>query len=180
MWPTTFVSDATLVGLIKELRRALDDRDRAAPIIRTVQRVGYAFCLPLDTSVPNCVALALDRRRRPHRAAYRRREHDRPRSAVDGVDRLRERVTPPCAHRRPRRARHSRRHRQQERHDASAQSRSSAHASCTTAIGSRSAAWTRCSSRRSRGCRPSRKSRGHAVFQVTVHEPHNQSPARRC
>jgi DNA-binding winged helix-turn-helix (wHTH) protein len=44
LWPTTFVSDATLVGLIKELRRALDDRDPAAPLIRTVSRVGYAFC----------------------------------------------------------------------------------------------------------------------------------------
>jgi len=55
MWPTTFVSDATLVGLIKELRRALDDHDRAAPIIRTVQRVGYAFCLPLGTSAPACL-----------------------------------------------------------------------------------------------------------------------------
>jgi DNA-binding winged helix-turn-helix (wHTH) protein len=53
MWPTTFVSDATLVGLIKELRHALDDRDRSAPVIRTVQRVGYAFCRPLVTSVPN-------------------------------------------------------------------------------------------------------------------------------
>ena len=54
MWPTTFVSDATLIGLIKELRRALDDRNRASPIIRTVQRVGYAFCLPLGKSVPTC------------------------------------------------------------------------------------------------------------------------------
>ena len=27
MWPTSVVSDATLVGLIKELRRALDDRN---------------------------------------------------------------------------------------------------------------------------------------------------------
>jgi DNA-binding winged helix-turn-helix (wHTH) protein len=27
LWPGTFVSDATLVGLVKELRRALDDRD---------------------------------------------------------------------------------------------------------------------------------------------------------
>jgi DNA-binding winged helix-turn-helix (wHTH) protein len=44
LWPKSFVSDATLVGLIKELRRALDDRDRDAPIIRTVPRVGYAFC----------------------------------------------------------------------------------------------------------------------------------------
>jgi DNA-binding winged helix-turn-helix (wHTH) protein len=53
MWPTTFVSDATLVGLVKELRRALDDHDRAAPMIRTVQRVGYAFCRPLVASVPS-------------------------------------------------------------------------------------------------------------------------------
>jgi len=52
IWPTTFVSDTTLVGLIKELRRALDDRDRAAPMIRTVQRVGYSFCKPLVASTP--------------------------------------------------------------------------------------------------------------------------------
>ena len=35
LWPGTFVSDATLVGLVKELRRALDDRDSSAPILRT-------------------------------------------------------------------------------------------------------------------------------------------------
>ena len=44
LWPETFISDATLTGLIKELRRALDDRSRTAPIIRTAHRVGYAFC----------------------------------------------------------------------------------------------------------------------------------------
>jgi DNA-binding winged helix-turn-helix (wHTH) protein len=48
LWTSTFVSDATLAGLIKELRRALDDRDRRTPIIRTVHRVGYAFCLELQ------------------------------------------------------------------------------------------------------------------------------------
>jgi DNA-binding winged helix-turn-helix (wHTH) protein len=42
LWPETFVADATLVGLIKELRRALDDTS-ASPIIRTVHRVGYAI-----------------------------------------------------------------------------------------------------------------------------------------
>jgi DNA-binding winged helix-turn-helix (wHTH) protein len=52
LWPKSFVSDATLVGLIKELRRALDDRDRDAPIIRTVPRVGYAFCKPTTTALP--------------------------------------------------------------------------------------------------------------------------------
>lgn len=44
LWPDTFVSDATLAGLVKEIRRALDDRDADAPVIRTVHRVGYAFC----------------------------------------------------------------------------------------------------------------------------------------
>jgi DNA-binding winged helix-turn-helix (wHTH) protein len=44
LWPGTFVSDATLAGLVKELRKALDDRDSGAPIIRTAHRVGYAFC----------------------------------------------------------------------------------------------------------------------------------------
>jgi DNA-binding winged helix-turn-helix (wHTH) protein len=43
LWPDTFVSDATLVGLIKELRRVLDDRDSTTPLIRTTHGVGYAF-----------------------------------------------------------------------------------------------------------------------------------------
>jgi DNA-binding winged helix-turn-helix (wHTH) protein len=49
LWPGTYVSDATLVGLVKELRRALDDRDPGAPVIRTAHRVGYAFCLEVKT-----------------------------------------------------------------------------------------------------------------------------------
>jgi DNA-binding winged helix-turn-helix (wHTH) protein len=68
MWPKSFVSDATLVGLVKELRRALDDRDRTAPMIRTVQRVGYAFCRPLVTSVPSHLVwrwIVVDGRRMP-------------------------------------------------------------------------------------------------------------------
>lgn len=48
LWPGNFVSDATLVGLIKELRRALGDHDGDAPIIRTAHRVGYAFCHPFE------------------------------------------------------------------------------------------------------------------------------------
>jgi DNA-binding winged helix-turn-helix (wHTH) protein len=43
LWSGTFVSDATLVGLIKEVRRALDDRKAKAPLIRTAHGVGYAF-----------------------------------------------------------------------------------------------------------------------------------------
>jgi DNA-binding winged helix-turn-helix (wHTH) protein len=47
LWRKGIVCDATLVGLVKEIRRALGDRDRSAPLIRTVHRVGYAFNAPL-------------------------------------------------------------------------------------------------------------------------------------
>ena len=57
LWPTTFVSDATLVGLVKELRRALDDHDPAAPLIRTVQRVGYAFCASIARTSAQAASL---------------------------------------------------------------------------------------------------------------------------
>jgi DNA-binding winged helix-turn-helix (wHTH) protein len=48
LWPDTYVSDATLVGVVKELRRALEDRDRRTPVIRTVHRVGYALALDIE------------------------------------------------------------------------------------------------------------------------------------
>lgn len=47
LWRNGVVSDATLSGLIKEIRRALNDRDRKAPLIRTAHRVGYALAAPL-------------------------------------------------------------------------------------------------------------------------------------
>ena len=47
LWPNGIVSDAMLVGLVKEIRRALDDRNKDAPLIRTVHRVGYAFAAPV-------------------------------------------------------------------------------------------------------------------------------------
>jgi DNA-binding winged helix-turn-helix (wHTH) protein len=52
LWPKSFVSDAALVGLVKELRRALDDSDPEAPIIRTVPRVGYAIGRPVSSGAP--------------------------------------------------------------------------------------------------------------------------------
>jgi DNA-binding winged helix-turn-helix (wHTH) protein len=48
LWPGTFVSDATLVSLVKELRRALDDHNAQKPLIRTAHAVGYAFCGLVD------------------------------------------------------------------------------------------------------------------------------------
>jgi DNA-binding winged helix-turn-helix (wHTH) protein len=50
LWPGTFVSDATLAGLVKEVRRALGDRDSTHRLIRTVHRVGYAFAGALERS----------------------------------------------------------------------------------------------------------------------------------
>jgi DNA-binding winged helix-turn-helix (wHTH) protein/Flp pilus assembly protein TadD len=43
LWPDTFVSDANLAGLVKELRAAIGDDARAPRFIRTVHRFGYAF-----------------------------------------------------------------------------------------------------------------------------------------
>jgi DNA-binding winged helix-turn-helix (wHTH) protein len=43
LWPGGTVADATLVALVKQLRRALHDHDRRARLIRTVHRVGYAL-----------------------------------------------------------------------------------------------------------------------------------------
>jgi DNA-binding winged helix-turn-helix (wHTH) protein len=42
LWANTFVSDATLTGLVKELRRALED-DHKGALVRTAHRIGYAF-----------------------------------------------------------------------------------------------------------------------------------------
>ena len=61
LWPRTFVSEATLLSLVKELRRALADREARATI-RTVNRVGYAFGANLERQIPGP--------RRPARAEH--------------------------------------------------------------------------------------------------------------
>jgi DNA-binding winged helix-turn-helix (wHTH) protein len=58
LWPGTFVSDSTLIGLVKELRRALDDRDPSAPIVRTAHAVGYAFAAPIERTSSAHAAVA--------------------------------------------------------------------------------------------------------------------------
>ncbi len=58
LWPSGVVADATLVALIKQLRAALDDRDRTAPLIRTVHRVGYALEMPLAQREPALPSVA--------------------------------------------------------------------------------------------------------------------------
>ena len=44
LWPSTFVCESNLAGIINEVRRALDDDPRASHYIRTVHGFGYAFC----------------------------------------------------------------------------------------------------------------------------------------
>jgi DNA-binding winged helix-turn-helix (wHTH) protein len=48
LWPGVFVSDATLVGLVKEVRHAFRERDDELPIIRTSHGVGYAFAAAME------------------------------------------------------------------------------------------------------------------------------------
>jgi DNA-binding winged helix-turn-helix (wHTH) protein len=49
LWPGTFVSDASLSGLIALIREALGDNARAPGYIRTAHRVGYAFVADVAT-----------------------------------------------------------------------------------------------------------------------------------
>lgn len=44
LWPRTFVGDTSLAKLVAELRKAIGDPRREPRFLRTVHRVGYAFC----------------------------------------------------------------------------------------------------------------------------------------
>ena len=44
LWPGTFVADANLSVMIAEIRRVLGDDPQSPRFIRTVHRIGYAFC----------------------------------------------------------------------------------------------------------------------------------------
>jgi DNA-binding winged helix-turn-helix (wHTH) protein len=43
LWPDTFVTDATIAGVVKELRRALGNQHGGEPLVRTTHGVGFAF-----------------------------------------------------------------------------------------------------------------------------------------
>lgn len=47
IWPGTFVHEANLNVVIAEIRRVLGDDPKAPRFVRTVHRVGYAFCGPV-------------------------------------------------------------------------------------------------------------------------------------
>lgn len=44
LWPGTFVSDANLSVVMAEVRRALGDEPHSPRFVRTVHKIGYAFC----------------------------------------------------------------------------------------------------------------------------------------
>lgn len=44
IWPGTFVHEANLNVVVAEIRRVLGDDPKAPRFVRTVHRVGYAFC----------------------------------------------------------------------------------------------------------------------------------------
>jgi DNA-binding winged helix-turn-helix (wHTH) protein len=67
LWPGVFVSDATLVGVVKEVRHAFREAAADVPVIRTSHGVGYAFAaalepLPHHPDVPECWVVVGDRR----------------------------------------------------------------------------------------------------------------------
>lgn len=50
LWPSTFVEDTNLAGLIAEIRRALHDSATQPEFVRTVHRFGYRFVSNADES----------------------------------------------------------------------------------------------------------------------------------
>ena len=51
LWSGTFVTEATVTGVVKEIRRALDDGS-VTSFIRTAHGVGYAFAATVDPAAP--------------------------------------------------------------------------------------------------------------------------------
>jgi DNA-binding winged helix-turn-helix (wHTH) protein len=52
LWPDTFVTDGSLANLIAEVRAALGDTASQPRFVRTVHRVGYAFCGEVAEAAP--------------------------------------------------------------------------------------------------------------------------------
>ena len=57
LWPSTYVCETNLTGIVNEIRRALGDDARAAQYIRTVHGFGYAFEGDLAPAVSMSVLL---------------------------------------------------------------------------------------------------------------------------
>jgi DNA-binding winged helix-turn-helix (wHTH) protein len=70
LWPGTFVSESTLATVVAEVRAALEEDPRSPRFLRTVHRVGYAFCGEAEAAAPRRPAP-------PGTTAYRLLLHDR-------------------------------------------------------------------------------------------------------
>lgn len=55
LWPETFVTDGSLANLVTEVRAALGDTANRPRFVRTVHRVGYAFCGEASETGPAAV-----------------------------------------------------------------------------------------------------------------------------
>jgi DNA-binding winged helix-turn-helix (wHTH) protein len=52
LWPKVFVARTSLTRLVSELRSVLGDTPRDSQIIRTVYKIGYAFCANVKSPAP--------------------------------------------------------------------------------------------------------------------------------
>jgi DNA-binding winged helix-turn-helix (wHTH) protein len=57
LWPSSFVSDATLASLVAELRDALGGRGRDRRFVRTVHGFGYAFAGDAEPPISRTVSV---------------------------------------------------------------------------------------------------------------------------
>lgn len=89
LWPETFVSDANLASLIKEIRQAIGDDAKAPRFIRTVHRFGYGFRDAATEAPPP--APSRDSKHYTHDAAtyqlYLKGRHHWNRRTVEGIAR---------------------------------------------------------------------------------------------
>ena len=87
LWPDTFVSDANLASLIKEVRQAIGDDAKSPRYIRTVHRFGYGF---RDAAL-HAPPPVRDAKRYTHDAAtyqlYLKGRHHWNRRSVEGITR---------------------------------------------------------------------------------------------
>ena len=58
LWPSTFVSEATLASVVAELRDALGERGREGRYVRTVHGFGYAFAADAHEAAAHDHAIA--------------------------------------------------------------------------------------------------------------------------
>jgi hypothetical protein len=52
LWPSTFVLDTNLAGVVAEVRRALNDNAERPAFLRTMHRFGYRFVGDVSTAEP--------------------------------------------------------------------------------------------------------------------------------